>query len=86
MKHLDNLIGPVKRDKRRSFAALEKTERFRFTYWMREWFEGMRADFEQLAESVGVVAGEYQEWLKEKGLVDNISNRHRHMMEKFPSH
>jgi hypothetical protein len=57
MKHLDNMIGPVKRDKRRSFAALQDTKRFMFTYWVREWFEGFSRDYDRVSASVGTVPG-----------------------------
>jgi hypothetical protein len=84
MKHLDNIVGPVKRRTRRSMAALNVTGRFRFTFWMTEWFEGFRRDFERVAASCGVDTNEYRLWLDGNGLTDNISNRHRHMLERYP--
>jgi hypothetical protein len=84
MKHLDNIIGPVKRDTRRSMKALNATGRFRFTFWNREWFEGLHRNFQQVASRFGVDLNEYPKWLLENGLVDNLSNRHQHMRETFP--
>lgn len=65
-------------------SALLNTNRFRFTFFDRSWFEGFRRDFKKVAASVGVDFNEYQQWLTDHGLTDNISSRHRHMTEKFP--
>lgn len=84
MKHLDNIVGPKKRGTRRSLAALQESGRFRFTFYTREWFKDFRRDFRNVAASCGVDFKEYQEWLAQHGLTDNISNRHRHMIGRFP--
>lgn len=42
MKHLDNMIGPVKRDTRRSMRALMDTHRFEFTFHMKEYFDDFK--------------------------------------------
>jgi hypothetical protein len=84
MKHLDNLVGPIKRSTRRSYSALMETGRFRFTFFDKQWFADFRGDFVNVASSCGVEFKEYQAWLGERGLTDNISNRHRYMFGKYP--
>lgn len=84
MKHLDNIVGPTKRNTRRSYSALLETKRFRFTFFDKQWFADFRSDFARVASSCGVDPKEYRAWLDERGLADNISNRHRYMFEKHP--
>src|SRR5277367_5710352 len=84
MKHLDNIVGPDKRKTRLSMEALNKTERFMFTFWNRSWFEGLNREFLQLARRCGVDLRDYPQWLLETGRLDNLSNRHQHMGETFP--
>jgi len=84
MKHLDNMIGPVKRIIRQSMKALAKTHRFEFTFHNKEYFDGMKDRMPALRQEVGLDLTEYADWLAKRGLVDNISNRHRHLMERFP--
>lgn len=79
MKHLDNRIGPTRRRTRYSMAALSDTGRFEFTFHTQEYF----ADLSKWP-SFGVDVPAYHAWLKEKGLVDNISNRQRHLREVIP--
>lgn len=80
MKHLDNIVGPVARPTRRSYTALSETKRFKFSFFNEQWFADFRRDFPNVASSSGVDFKEYQTWLDECGLIDNISNRHRYMI------
>jgi hypothetical protein len=77
MKYLDNVVGPVKRPPRRSFIALRECKRFGFDFFMREYFQDFRSRFDDIGERVGMRRDEYFAWLREKGLNDNMSNRHR---------
>lgn len=83
-KHLDNIIGPVRRSTRRSMTALLDTKRFEFTFLMKEWFEGFKKDFERVAKQFGADPDEYGRWLLRNGLTHNVSNLHRHMIERWP--
>jgi hypothetical protein len=48
---------------------------------MREHFEDFRRKFESVAASVGMDRDRYAAWLAKHGLNDNISSRHRYIIE-----
>lgn len=75
MKHLDNMVGPVKREERKSFTALRVSGRFDAQFFMREAWEDKRRKFEEIQKRAGFTFQEYEEWLKQKGRADNIGNR-----------
>lgn len=50
MKHLDNMIGPVRRPMRRSMEALQNVHRFGGDFFMREHFQDFRRQFNELAK------------------------------------
>ncbi len=81
MKHLDNIVGPVKRPARRSFEALQKVNRFGAKLLMRGHFEDFRRQFESVAASVGMDRDKYAEWLTQHGLDDSVSSRHSYIIE-----
>lgn len=76
MKGLDNMI--IGRDTRKSLIALATTnDRFEFDYLAREYFEGWLNAMPELEKRAGFTRNDYEQWLKENKLNDNISNRHR---------
>ena len=83
MKHLDNKIGPVHRPMRRSMEELTKMKRFGFDLYMREYFQDFRRQFAEVAKRVGVDVPQYMGWLKENKIDDNVSSRHRYMIELY---
>jgi hypothetical protein len=80
MKHLDNMIGPVKRPMRRSMTALRKTSRFGCNLLMTEYFENFRQKYVDLSERIGMTRKAYLEWLNKHKLEDCISSRHRYLI------
>ena len=82
MKHLDNIVGPVQRPKRGAVRALEESKRFGFKFYVGEYFKGMKASLQQMENDSAfpVKFAEYREWLKERGLTDNQSNRIRYFV------
>jgi len=81
MKHLDNMIGPVKRPMRRSMELLASTNRFGGDYFMKEFFSDFRRQFEEVSRTVGVSEQAYANWLKENRAADSISSRHRYLID-----
>ena len=81
MKHLDNTVGPVKRQMRRSMETLRATSRFGCDLHMREFFEDFRRKFDQIAADVGINVEHYREWLSKNGQADTISSRHRYLID-----
>lgn len=81
MKHLDNMLGPVKRPMRRSMAALRVTNRFGCDLHMREFFEDFRRKFDDIAVNVGMNAEHYRQWLAKTRQADSISSRHRYLVD-----
>jgi hypothetical protein len=79
MKHLENQVGPVRRQTRRSMNALVETNRFDFGFLTREYFRSLRQETEGLA-----VRAEYHEWIQRKSLQDNFSNRLRYLISLGP--
>jgi hypothetical protein len=74
MKVLDNIIGPVKRVKRKSWEALAKTQRFQTVIYSREWFEDLKRKMPELEKIVGFNQQDYLQWLKDRNRQHNISN------------
>ena len=85
MKHLDNLIGPVKRPVRRSMETLMATHRFGCDLHLRDFFEDFRKNFDAIAASAGMSQEHYREWLTKNGQADSISSRHRYLIETADS-
>lgn len=89
MKHLDNLLGPVKRPERKSMTALLETKRFGADLYMREYFEDKKKHWHELEQKSGMTQQMYMEWLAEHCLVDNVSNMFKfldylHIRDKNP--
>ena len=74
MKHLDNMVGPVKREERKSFTALRETGRFDAQFFMREAWEDKRRKFDEIQQKAGFTFKEYEDWLKLKKRIHNTSN------------
>lgn len=79
MKDLDNRVGPVKRNPRQSMLALRHTNRFRFVFHEKEYFDDISK-----WQIGGFDPNAYRMWLTEKGLVDNISNRQHYLFVALP--
>ncbi len=77
MKALDNQIGPVKRAKRKSWAALESTGRFAIDAIGEEWFLSLRDQLPALQRETGFHPVEYRQWLNMNKLQDNTTNQFR---------
>ena len=75
MKHLDNMVGPVKRDERKSFTALRESGRFDAQFFMREAWEDKRRKFEEIEMRAGFTVREYERWLQQKQHPDSVNNR-----------
>jgi len=75
MKLLDNIIGPKKRDKRKSMIALEDTERFGGDILSEEFFHHMHGMMEELQRRAGYNQQDYLRWLERRELPDTVSNR-----------
>jgi hypothetical protein len=81
MKHLDNIVGPIKRPIRKSMQALVSTQgRIKCDFLMREYFEGWSKAMPQMEQMSGFTRDDYGAWLKENKLPDNISNRIRFLI------
>lgn len=81
MKHWDNVIGPVKRPKRRSMAALLAANRVGCDFHGKEFFADFRRQFDDVSTKAGVSAEQYRDWLQANGQADTISSRHRYLFE-----
>ncbi len=81
MKHLDNIIGPIRRPMRRSFQALRETKRFGCGLHKREYFQDFRSKFDTIASEMGLSQELYREWLERHGQADSISSRHRYLID-----
>lgn len=75
MKALDNIVGPVKRKTRRSWAALQSTSRFETIAFSSDWFSDYRAHYADLEKIVGFNQKDYEQWLIDKRRHDDVSNR-----------
>ncbi len=74
MKALDNLVGPVKRDIRKSWKALQDTGRFTVFSFSEDWFNDLHNDLPNLQKRHGFDIGEYPNWLKEQGRQHNMTS------------
>jgi hypothetical protein len=81
MKHLDNTVGPVKRQMRRFFEALRKTNRFGCDLHLREFFEDYKRKFAEITAKSGMSLDQYQAGLQMTGQADSISSRQRYLIE-----
>jgi|SRR5580658_2169648 hypothetical protein len=83
MKHLDNMIGPKKRDTRRSFQVLLNTERFGGHIYIDDYFKGLQEAIAKLDEGNKAAwqPGEYKQWLEKNGLSDTYAHRLRYTMQ-----
>jgi hypothetical protein len=80
MKHLDNQIGPPKREKRKSFAALEETHRFGANFYVDAYFDGLRKAIDSLNDpSLDRTISQrvYADWLARNNQIDTFQNRLR---------
>jgi hypothetical protein len=75
MKAMDNEVGPVKRDPRKSWIALRSTGRFDVTGYSQEWFEWLKTDGLTILEKrYGYGEADYIKWLKQKKRHHDLSN------------
>jgi Protein of unknown function (DUF3800) len=74
MKVLDNMIGPKKRPKRKSWEALENTKRFTIYCFSHEYFRAVKNDLPSLDEALGFNNVDFGEWLQRKGRIWNVTN------------
>jgi hypothetical protein len=77
MKYLDNDIGPVKRPERKSFAALRATGNFGADFYHRDYFKDKFERSAELEKLAGFNQRDYENWLREQNIADNVSNRFR---------
>lgn len=74
MKDVDNVVGPKKRDPRKSWIALAKTRRFKMERYSDAWFEGLKIDYAELEKRVGFTGEDYKNWLQKRGRQHNMTN------------
>jgi hypothetical protein len=74
MKAMDNVIGPVKREIRKSWQALRETDRFEVDAFSTEWFEDMKQKLPEQERKMGMNRDMYIEWLHQRKRQHNISN------------
>jgi hypothetical protein len=74
MKHLDNMVGPVKREERKSFTALRQSGRFDAQFYMREAWEDKRRKFDEIQKQAGFTFKEYEDWLQKRNRNHNASS------------
>jgi hypothetical protein len=80
MKHLDNQIGPVRRWPRGSIAALARTRRFQFHFYVRKSLLAlarMAQDPDTARRSEDQLG--FRDWLSQLKLPDTIANRIRYI-------
>jgi hypothetical protein len=77
MKLLDNIVGPKKRDKRKSMIALEETGRFGADIHSEEFFQDWHGMMEELQRRAGYNQQDYLHWLERHKSPDTVSNRFR---------
>lgn len=75
MKFLDNIVGPVKREKRKSMIALEETGHFGGDMLSEEFFQDMYDKSEERYRRAGYNPQDYLRWLERHKLPDTVSNR-----------
>jgi hypothetical protein len=76
MKHLDNQVSGSSRTRRGSWVALEGAKRFKFMEYRRDSFERMK---ERRAQLGAADIPAYRQWLAERKLQHNMTNRIRFM-------
>ncbi len=74
MKALDNVVGPVKREIRKSWQTLRETGRFVVEAFSTEWFEDMKRKLPELEQKMGMNRDMYIEWLRQRKRQHNVSN------------
>ena len=79
MKALDNQIGPVKRDPRKSWLALYNTGHFHIDITSDAWFESLKQQMPLLEETTGMSKSRYVQWLQTYGLQHNTTNLFRYV-------
>jgi hypothetical protein len=75
MKDLDNLVGPVRRPRRRSMTAIIDSERFGFRSYYAQWFSDMRQQIGEIENKTGTSYPQYLAWLAKSKRVDSPSTR-----------
>lgn len=81
MKHLDNIVGPVKRPTRQSMQTLRRTNRFGCDFLVEEYWRDFREKYEALLTATAISRDEYHAWLVRQRLTDNFSVRLRYLIE-----
>jgi hypothetical protein len=74
MKGLDNEVGPVKREIRKSWQALLETNRFQVDAFSREWFEDLKRKLPEAEKTMNMNRDTYVEWLRKRKRQHNVSN------------
>jgi len=74
MKALDNVIGPVKREIRKSWQALRDTQRFEVDAFSIDWFEDMKHKLPEAEKTMNLNREMYLEWLRLRNRQHNTSN------------
>jgi len=77
MKAMDNAYGPVKRPKRKSWEALEATNRFNIDALGTDWFSNLKEQMPEMQAETGLDMEKYRRWLDAMGLQSSISNMFR---------
>jgi hypothetical protein len=79
MKHMDNVLGPVRREARRSMRALAATKRFWFDFYTKEYLEDLRKKTIE-GSLPGHNMTEYDAWRTPLRLQDTNENRIRYQL------
>jgi len=74
MKALDNQIGPVKREIRKSWKALHDTGRFHAEAFSEDWFADLKKHYAELEKTVGFCEQDYMNWLSARKRQHNVTN------------
>ena len=75
MKHLDHMIGPIKRVTRKPMEGFFATTHFGFDFYRRDYFKDKLTKMETLERKAGFNQQDYLEWLQKRKTEDNIGNR-----------
>ncbi len=75
MKHLDNIIGPVKRGTRASMRTLTNTGRFKCDFYMQEFYDELIERIKDIEDGSNINRKNYESFLSDYGLIDNMTNR-----------
>jgi hypothetical protein len=84
MKHLDNIVGPVKRKMRKSLEALDDTKRFTANFYGADYFQAVRKRIDELSvqDREGVFTwNAYKPWLDKNRIVDTLAHRVRYLAQ-----